>query len=230
MEETKVKAKLSNLVEFKEQVDLGLLQEYKDDLRNKENELNNLNDGLEVIKLARKLDNVGLNVIERDFEDLRVKYNEVTECKKALVIAKKLHILLKSLQSLRVDTKSQLRELEELKELRKTIEVTKVLGDLEVPIQDYQSILGAYNELRELNKTTQNLKKLHKIKVQELTFDNKLQSLRDLKATRSYVDKINGILQELQANKKREEEKMADIEAKLKKFKVCPLCHHSLEN
>ena len=54
--------------------------------------------------------------------------------------------------------------------------------------------------------------------------------LRDLKTTRSYVDKIKGVLQELQVNKKREEEKVAEIEAKLKEFKVCPLCHHSLEN
>ena len=33
----------------------------------------------------------------------------------------------------------------------------------------------------------------------------------------------------LQENKKREEENVARIEEELKEFKVCPLCHHSLE-
>ena len=67
------------------------------------------------------------------------------------------------------------------------------------------------------------------MKVKEVSFENKLQELRELRTIRSYIDKIKGEVQELKANKKREEEKVASIEVKLKEFKVCPLCHHSLE-
>ena len=230
LEETKVQTKINCLTEFKKEVDLDLLREYKRRMEDKERRITTLNDGLSTIKLALKLSNSNLNIINREFEDLSLVYSEICEIKNTLVLSKNLHKLSKGLQKLRIDTTSKVLELKELQELKGIITRTENLSHIPDLSFNLKENLSKYTVLIELNKTTQRLKNLHKIKIKEEIFENFLQQLRDLKTLRSYLDKIKGEITELKANKKREEEKVASIEEKLKEFKVCPLCHHSLEN
>ena len=199
LEETKIQNKISCLNTFKEEVNIGTLKNCKSNLERKERKLDNLKDGLDTIKLACKVTKNNLEVEEKDFTNLSIHYSNILECKEVFKSLTKLHNLSKSLKNVQIDLSSNSEQLSSLQ------------------------------NLKELNKTTQILKKLHKIKVKEISFDSKLQELRELKTIRSYIDKIKGEIQELKANKKREEEKVASIEAKLKEYKVCPLCHHSLE-
>lgn len=200
LEETKIQNKISCLNTFKEEVNIGTLKDCKSNLERKERKLENLKDGLDIIKLACKVNKNNLEVEEKDFTNLSIQYSNILECKEVFKSLTKLHNLSKSLKNVQIDLSSNSEQLSSLQ------------------------------NLKELNKTTQILKKLHKIKVKEISFDSKLQELRELKTIRSYIDKIKGEIQELKANKKREEEKVASIEAKLKEYKVCPLCHHSLED
>ena len=76
------------------------LEDYKDYLKAKDERLNELKDGLDVIKLAVKLSKAKLEVGEKDFEDLFSPYLKALECKKALIQLKELVHLGKSLQEL----------------------------------------------------------------------------------------------------------------------------------
>lgn len=95
---------------------------------------------------------------------------------------------------------------------------------------DVPKLLEKYTQLRDLNKTLSNLKKLNKIKVIESSFENKLSEYQNLKALYSFIQDLKVNIQSLQEKEKREKARMNSIEEKLKEFKVCPLCHHSLEN
>ena len=64
----------------------------------------------------------------------------------------------------------------------------------------------------------------------ELDFESKLDKYNDLKSLKFYIQDLQGKVKDLQINEKREKERISSIEAKLKEFKVCPLCHHSLED
>lgn len=199
LEEAKVQNKINCLNTLKKEVNIEVLKGYKDTLKRKENKLDTLKDGLSVIKLACKVVKSNLKIEERDFRNLFEQYSNALECKEVFNNLIKLHNLSKNLRNVQIYSSSNLGQLADLQ------------------------------NLKELSKTTQILKKLHKVKVKEVSFENKLQELRELRTIRSYIDKIKGEVQELKANKKREEEKVASIEVKLKEFKVCPLCHHSLE-
>ena len=230
LEITKVKAKINSLEKLKEEVDIVLLKNYSKQLKEKEQKLESLKDGLGSIKLALCINEANLNANETSFEDLTISYNEALKLRKEIKRVKNLHLLKKELQTIEVVFEPKLEKLRDLKSLKKTVSCIRSLEGLKICTKEYKNVYNEYSELKELSKLVNSLKGLHKIKVEELEFENKLQTLRDLKTIRSYMDKIKGEIQELKANKKREEEKVAEIEEKLKEFKVCPLCHHSLEN
>lgn len=230
LEITKVKAKINSLEKLKEEVNIVLLKNYSKQLKEKEQKLESLKDGLGSIKLALRINEANLNANETSFEDLTISYNEVLKLRKEIKRVKNLHLLKKELQTIEVVFEPKLEKLRDLKSLKKTVNCIRSLEGLKICTKEYKNVYNEYSELKELSKLVNSLKGLHKIKVEELEFENKLQTLRDLKTIRSYMDKIKGEIQELKANKKREEEKVAEIEEKLKEFKVCPLCHHSLEN
>ena len=120
--------------------------------------------------------------------------------------------------------------------LKKTILRTKELHKLGKSLQEldynkeFENKLECYESLRFLNDTLQKLKKLNKIKLLELDFESKLDKYNDLKSLKFYIQDLQGKVKDLQINEKREKERISSIEAKLKEFKVCPLCHHSLED
>ena len=118
--------------------------------------------------------------------------------------------------------------------LKKVLAQTKDLHKLSKDLQELKynadDKLGCYQELKKLSKTLQNLKKLNKIKVLEKSFESKLGKYKELKDLYLYVLNMQRKIKDLQVDEKREKERIGSIEAKLKEFKVCPLCHHSLEN
>ena len=121
-------------------------------------------------------------------------------------------------------------------ELKKVLIQSKKLHKLNKDLQEldlnvnFESKLECYESLKHLNITLQKLKKLNKLKVNEVSFESKIEKFNELKGLYLYVQNTQRKIKDLQADKKREEERIESIEAKLKEFKVCPLCHHSLES
>ena len=167
---------------------------------------------------------------ERRFEDYLSPYFEKLDCKETIKITQGLHKLLKEFEKTEYTPVSKLKELKELKDLQKLTAQLKKVNGIRVNEVSFDNKIEKYLKLTELNKTLRNLKKLHKIRISEKLFEDKQVRLEELKSLKAHIGEIKGQIQELKANKKREEEKVISIEAKLKEFKVCPLCHHSLED
>lgn len=120
-------------------------------------------------------------------------------------------------------------------ELKKVFIQSKKLHKLNKDLQELKieesNLKERYNELLDLKETLQKLISLNKIKVKESSFASKLEKLLELKSLQKFIkEDLPGQLKALEENKKREEERIQGIEARLKEFKVCPLCHHSLED
>jgi predicted ATP-dependent endonuclease of OLD family len=230
LEKTKVQTKLDGLAELKEEVSLSRLEEYKKELEAGRNRLIGLKEGLPEIKLACKLNRTDLNIEERKFEDYLSPYFEKLDCKKAIKITQGLHKLLKEFEKTEYTPVSKLKELKELKDIQKLVLQLKKINRIRVNEVSFDNKIEKYLKLTELNKILRNLKKLHKIRISEKSFEDKQVRLEELKSLKAHIGELKGQIQELKANKKREEEKVASIEAKLKEFKVCPLCHRSLED
>lgn len=198
LEQKKVDIKIKELQDFKDSVSLEKLLRYQKYFKSKEKRLELLNDGLDLVQKAIKVEKANLEVEAKNFTDLFSPYLQALECRKALIRTRKFHNLGKSLQELTYSP---------------------------------SNLLVQYNDLCDLNNCLQKLKKLNKIKVREESFESKIERFNELKTLRHYIKEvIPEKIKELEQNKKREEEKVKSIEAKLKEFKVCPLCHHSLED
>ena len=198
LEKQKTDIKVEALKDFKNSVNLKKLESFKSYLKEKEQRLEILNDGKDIITKAIEVEKANLEVFIRDFTDLFSPYLEALDCKKALIRTRKLHNLNKSLQELNYEAKD---------------------------------ILADYKSLKDTQRTFQTLKLINKIKVPEVTFESKLEKLTELKSLQKYIkETIPKRVKELEENKKREEEKVKSIEGEMKQFKVCPLCHHSLED
>ena len=89
--------------------------------------------------------------------------------------------------------------------------------------------LSQYNSLRETLKISKNLKELEKIKIPEVTFEDKLKEYISLK---NYLKDLRD-LQQVIKNKKEQlkstENNLRELENKLKGYDVCPLCHRPFE-
>lgn len=230
LELQKTTIKMRELREFKEFVNLSLLRKYKDKLEKSQDRLTVLSDGKEIIDKAVKIQKSKLEVREETFKDLFSPYLTALECKKVLTQTRQLHVIGKNLQELVYNTSDLTKKYEELKSLQKLIIKVKALKNLSLSEEEFNSRLGKYNELSSLNKTLNNLKNLNKIKAPERDFENRLSRYTELKALYLFVQNLQRELKDLEIDKKREKENVAIIEAKLKEFKVCPLCHHSLED
>ena len=230
LESLKVQSKINNLQEFKEFVDLERLEDYKDYLKAKDERLNELKDGLDVIKLAVKLSKAKLEVGEKDFEDLFSPYLKALECKKALIQLKELVHLGKSLQELQYNGSNLKEKYIEAQATQKLVNELKSIEGIVLPEISFNSKIEHYNELKELQNTLRSLKGISKIKLQELSFESKLERLKELQELSTYIKvTLPQQISKLEEEEKREKERVGSIEVKLKEFKVCPLCHHSLE-
>lgn len=230
LEDKKIDVKLRELRDFKQFVDIPLLKEYKESLIKKQNRLDVLNDGKDVIILAVRLNKSGLEVEECNFNDLFSPYLAALECKKVLAQTAKLHILGKSIQELNYATVNLLDKYRELEDTQKLIKRVNKVERLVIPETSFSSRMTSYAPLVDLNKTVQKLRKFGKFKVEELQFKSKIDEYTELVKLYDYIQTFKRNIKDLELDKKREEERIKGIEEKLKEFKVCPLCHHSLEN
>ena len=106
----------------------------------------------------------------------------------------------------------------------------KSIEGIVLPEISFNSKIEHYNELKELQNTLRSLKGISKIKLQELSFESKLERLKELQELSTYIKvTLPQQISKLEEEEKREKERVGSIEVKLKEFKVCPLCHHSLE-
>ncbi len=229
LEEQKNQVKIRELNNFKEFLDLDTLEKYKKKLGEKWGRLEKLKDGRDVINMAVKVDSSNLDVTEKDFTNLVSSYLTVLELKKVLAQTKQLHNLSKHVQGLTQNFNSVLpmyKSLNELKELRDQV---KQLSKVKAEELIFENKISKYIELTELNNTLQKLKKLHKMKVTEQSFQNNLNKLRELKELKEFRDKLSNDLKRLTKEQKETEGQINTIQAKLREFKVCPLCHQPLK-
>ena len=217
LESLKVQSKINNLQEFKEFVDLERLEDYKDYLKAKDERLNELKDGLDVIKLAVKLSKAKLEVGEKDFEDLFSPYLKALECKKALIQLKELVHLGKSLQELQYNGSNLKEKYIEAQATQKLVNELKSIEGIVLPEISFNSKIEHYNELKELQNTLRSLKGISKIKLQELSFESKLERLKELQELSTYIKvTLPQQISKLEEEEKREKERVGSIEVKLK--------------
>ena len=119
--------------------------------------------------------------------------------------------------------------------LKKTIIRSKKLHRLNKSLQELKieenDLKGEYEDLLSLKITLHKLINLNKIKVEEKSFTSNLETLLELKSLQKFLkETLPEQLKSLEEDQKREEERILGIEAKLKSFKVCPLCHRPLKN
>ena len=217
LESLKVQSKINNLQEFKEFVDLERLEDYKDYLKVKDERLNELKDGLDVIKLAVKLSKAKLEVGEKDFEDLFSPYLKALECKKALIQLKELVHLGKSLQELQYNGSNLKEKYVEAQATQKLVNELKSIEGIVLPEMSFSSKIEHYNELKELQNTLRSLKGISKIKLQELSFESKLERLKELQELSTYIKvTLPQQISKLEEEEKREKERVGSIEVKLR--------------
>lgn len=229
LELNKNKAKKKALEDFKNSIDIDKLKEFKVTLTNNNERMNFLLDGKEVIDNALKIDKASIIIKDFSFDDLLTPYASALAISKALIQAKKCHVLNKSLQELEYPVTHKDKELIELEATRRLIKSITLLNDLVIEAKDFSSLSLSYEALVELKSTFLQLKNLNKIKVQEQLFENKLINFEELKKLQSSIQSIKNKIKELKDEQSKTEEQIKSIQLKLKEFKVCPLCHHELE-
>ena len=200
LEKQKNLVKIKELKEFADFVNIEVLEKSKKFLIEKRDRLEFLRDGKDQIFLAVKLENSNFEVPCLTFDNLLKERDERIESKRNLKRTKSLHQLTTSLKALTFNT------------------------------EEVRTKLNTYFDLIESKNTMTKVKQLNKLAVSISDFENKLTILNELKKQREYFNDLKQSIRDLEDSKKREEEKVQSIEDKLKEYKVCPLCHHSLED
>ena len=181
---TKNSNKLSEIKEFKEQVDLELLKEKKKFFKSKQERIYLLKDGIDIIHRAAKIEN--FKVDESSFTNKLSNFNDLQNLKQALLKLKKLHALGKELKEIKEVAPINLIEYKELKNLRKICSTIYKLKDMEAPLETFINKLENYNELIAYKNSLKNLKeslKEKKEKLEELNLflqekENKLKEFK----------------------------------------------------
>ena len=204
LEKQKNEVKIRELTEFADFINLDKLEQIKNSLVNKRNRLIFLKEGRDEIQLAVILSDKNLAIPLKEFKNLLIDYSNSVNLKKVVKEIKKLHKLSTEIKDLQVDNSNLLVKREELLSLLRTVTNLKKIKTLE--------------------------KGLNEIQNSSVEFENKLVKLEELKNYKKYIEDLKEKIRVSEENKKREEEKVKDIEAKLHEYKVCPLCHHSLED
>lgn len=190
----KNKNKLSEIVYFKEEVNIEFLKEKKEYFQNNLKKVNYLKDGLPLIHKAAKVED--FKVEEISFTNKVINFSELKQLKRKLFELKQLHTLGKELKELKIP---------------KVIDLTNL------------------NELKELKSTCEKLSKIKELKIDEKSFEGKVEEYNKLKNYASTLKSIKNKIKERREALEEIEDNIQSIEEKLKKFKVCPLCHKPLD-
>lgn len=221
--------KIEALNALKEEVDVELLKHYIKFLKEKEERVKFLLEGKDVISKAVKIDKAGLSIEDREFTNLIEDYKSCCYTQKLIKKLKFLSVIGKNLQALEMGTDDKLNEYKELCRVKKEIKVLKEINKVKVEDKSFEDYIDSYMNLLFLHDTVQNLKKLSKIKVEEVSFENKMNELQELKKTKLVLLNIERRKEELERELEKVQNTEKEIASKLKEFKVCPLCHHTLE-
>lgn len=230
LELNKNKSKLMALKDFKETVDINKLKKYKKFVSDKKDRINFLQDGLDIIKIAEKIYESNIEINEKSFISLIPPYYAALEVKKALTLAKNCHLLSKSFQELNKSFIPLDEKYLSLAKLQSFLMRVKKLEELFIPEKDFYSKMSSYSSLVELKVTFEKLRKLNKIKIEQKEFSDKLIRYKELKKLKEEQNNINNKVKELRQKKEETEGIIKQTQSKLKEFKVCPLCHHELED
>ena len=86
-----------------------------------------------------------------------------------------------------------------------------------------------YNNLKALSKSTKALKELNSLKLPQYTVEDKMKEYDSLVQYKQELESIKEAGKAANAKKKEINDKIKELEEKLSKFKVCPLCKRPLD-
>lgn len=180
----KSKNKLTEIGNFKKEVNIKFLKEKRDYFKENLKRISFLKDGLDTIRVAAKVE--GFSVQELAFTDMYSDLQSKRSLKSELCKLKKLHELNKSLKEIAEPTIRGINAYNELKELKKTYYTIKELQNVEAPVADFLNKLQNYEELKNYARALQNLKEKIKDKKEELKRAEELigsteKSMKDFK-------------------------------------------------
>lgn len=127
---------------------------------------------------------------------------------------------------------NKVEEYNEKVKLLKTVQSLKELHSLgkSLKVEEFTSNLDKYKELFNLRRVVNHLRSINEIKVEVQSFENKLNQYKDLVSYLKEIREIQSAGKAKTAELQQAKAKVAEIENKLKEFKVCQLCHQPLNN
>ena len=229
-ENIKNNKKIEELEKFKKEVDLEVLQSYKDKLKASQGRLLSLKTDLPNIKIAAQLETFEIPEVQMSFVDVSESYKDKVNLKVLCGKLKELHKLSTTLKDEFEITEGLISKRNSLLKLSNEIKVLKQLSDLP-KIEDVktESLTFRYNELNEIQKTAQLLSKLKDIKVPMFSCTADFQRYREMAELSNQVKNIEKEIKEKEGKLKITNESLEKLSNSLKEFKVCPLCHKPLD-
>ena len=177
----KNKNKLEALGEFKKEIDLNKLKEFKLFLKSKGDKISFLKKDLPVIHRACRIQN--LRVDEKQFNDVMALYKEHVSIKETVRKLKELNRVSKGIGTIEpykripLDKYSELKELRRIKSTVSTLERTNT-----APVIDFKDKIKTYKELKEYLKTLKSIHKCIKEKKEQLK-----QLIGEIKVKEDYL-------------------------------------------
>jgi len=162
----KNKNKLSEVISFKNEVNIKFLEEKRDYYKESLKRIAFLQDGLSTIHKASRIQ--GFEVQEYSFIDKLSDFNELRLLKHELFRLKKLHALGKKLKELPSPKEIALSSYYDLKKFKKDCEKLVYFKDFKVPEVSFTQKLQTYKELQEYSNALKHLKEQIKNKKAKL--------------------------------------------------------------
>lgn len=216
--------KLNELQEFKKEFNLTKLESMRDKLKEGQETLLKLRDGLPIIERAIVASKFEIGDVKFfEIKDLIPEYKELKVLLKSIKKVKKLYQLEQALPS-ELSQLNSLKIYEELKEIDRILRLLNKLVNFKIEEIAFENRVPRYEDLKEVKHTFSILDKLETFKLKESEFKNHIIKREELL---SYLNELKSIQKKLKIRKEDLEaanKKVIDLEEKLKGFDVCPLC------
>ena len=176
--------KIAAIAEFKKEVDIKLLEEQKKHLTDSSNRIQLLQEGLDIIHKAIKIQN--FKVDEVSFENKTQELQELRNLKEQLYKLKKLHTLGKELKEVEAPAGIDLTEYQNLKNLSRNLQQLKEIKNLKVPEETFLNKFEEYEKLKSYALSLETIKYKIKERKEELKkveefIQNVEESLKEFK-------------------------------------------------
>lgn len=216
--------KLNELQEFKKEFNLTKLESMRDKLKEEQETLLRLRDGLPIIERAIVASKFEIGDVKFfEIKDLIPEYKELKVLLKSIKKVKKLYQLEQALPS-ELSPLNSLEIYKELKEINRILRLLNKLVNFKIEEITFENRVPRYEDLKEVKHTFSILDKLETFKLEESEFKNHIIKREELL---SYLNELKSIQKKLKIRKEDLEvanKKVIDLEEKLKGFDVCPLC------